>query len=231
MSLRFGHPPLARVLLGLVLLLGVACKRPETALRERRAQRVELVQTVEGMSLEEEQALVAQISEGLGVVGPEMVNGSTRVLRLRLKGGPDPDVTRGLGKTVVVSVGEGLLVGALIGSGIIVSTFTSLKITAIGTGLGGLWGLVGYGPTRFRNNQALLKEMGYLPWDLSADWEVVDQVPTLGEQRVALREGNSLNLRSFIHPLPPDQRTPEAIRRASLRAYGEALVRVLRGKQ
>ena len=224
------HPILHALFLGLSLLLAVACKRPETALRERQAQRVELVQTVEGMTPDEERALVAQVSEGLGVSGPGPGNGSTRVFRLTLKGGPNPDVTRGQGKTVLVSVGEGLLVGALIGSGVIAYTFTSVKITAIGTGLGGLWGLVGYGPQRFHNNQALLKEMGYLPWTFSAEWEVLDQVPQLGEQRIAHRDSVGLDLRPFVHPLAEGQRQTEDIRRASLRAYGEALVKALRGK-
>ena len=231
MSLRLGHPLIAQILLGLLVLLGGACKRPEVALREWRAQRVELVQTVEGMSPEEERALVAQISEGLGMTpDPAAPNGSVRVFRLMLKGGPNPDVSRGQGKTVLVSVGQGLLVGALIGSGVIVYTFTSVKITAIGTGLGGLWGLVGYGPQRFHNNQALLKEMGYLPWDFRADWEVVDQMPQLGDQRVAYRDAVALDLRPFVRPLPEGQRQPEDIRRASLRAYGEALVKALRAK-
>jgi hypothetical protein len=201
MSLRLGHPPIAHVLVGLLVLLGGACKRPEVALRERRAQRVELVQTVEGMSPEEERALVAQISEGLGMTpDPAAPNGSVRVFRLMLKGGPNPDVSRGQGKTVLVSVGQGLLVGALIGS------------------------------QRFHNNQALLKEMGYLPWDFRADWEVVDQVPQLGDQRVAYRDAVALDLRPFVRPLPEGQRQPEDIRRASLRAYGEALVKALRAK-
>jgi hypothetical protein len=223
--------PTARILSALLLVLGCACKRPETALREHRAQRVELVQTVVGMTPEEEQALVAQISAGLGVgtSGPGGKDNSTRVFRLLLKGKPNPDLSRGRGKTVAVMAGEGLLLGALFGSGAIVYTFTSLKVTALGAGLGGVLGLA-YGPTRYDQNQARLQEQGYLPWAFSAEWEVVDRVPPFGEERVAHTDNTYLDIRPFLRPLPPEQRTPADTRRASLRAYGEALVQRFRGK-
>ncbi|MDR3682742.1 MAG: hypothetical protein P4L11_03345 [Geothrix sp.] len=224
----------ALLLLGLSLALGWACKRPETALRERSVQRVELVQTVKGMTPEEERAVVAQLSEGLGVP-PEPakgVAGPSRVFRLTLEGRPNSMTGRGLGSTCAISAGLGALVGVVIpGAGLAV--WATWRSAAIAAGAGGLLGL-GYGPTWYRHNAALQQELGYLPWGFSAQWEVLERSPRLGEEVVAAsrnpplffgRHTPYLDLKPHLKPLPPESRSEAAIRQASLRAYVEALVK------
>jgi hypothetical protein len=221
------------ILLCLFLGLGGACKRPETALRERPVQRVELVQSLEGMTPVEEQALVDQLSVGMGVPAepPEPAAGPQRVFRLTLKGSPNPNSERGLGKTVLVSTGTGALMGAIL-PGLGFAVWGTVRSAAIATGVGGLLGLA-YGPTWYRDNQALLAKLGYLPWGLRAEWVVLDRRPRFGDEVVARSEvagpfGQStpiLDLRPFLQPLPAGSRSPADIRRASLKAYGEALVK------
>ncbi len=226
--------PLSRILraglIPVLLLAGMACKRPETALRERPAQRVELVQKVKGMTPEEERALVARISEGLGLPPSAEVpaGGSTRVLRLRLTGGPDPDATRGLGRTWIVSVGEGFVLGAFLASGAPGYTFTSWETTAIGGGVGVILGTA-YGPIRYRENQTRMQRYGYLPWKILAEWEVVDRGPGRGEDVVAQTRPVDLDPEPFLHPLPPGARTEAAVRAASLEAIAEALLQKVKG--
>ena len=213
-----------------LLLAGQACKRPETALRERPAQRVELVQKVKGMTPEEERALMARISEGLGLPSAAEVppGGSTRVLRLTLKGGPDPDATRGLGRTWTVSVGEGFALGAFLASGAPAYTFTSWEVTAIGGGVGAILGAA-YGPVRYRENQARMQRFGYLPWEILAEWEVVDRNQGRGEEVVARTRLVNLDPRPFLHPLPAGARTEADVRAATLEATAEALLRKVKG--
>jgi hypothetical protein len=221
-------------LLGLSLALGLACKRPETALRERPVQRVELVQTVEGMTPEEERALVARLSEGLGVP-PEPSDGAagpSRVFRLTLEGRPDPMTGRGLGSTCAISTGLGVLGGALLPSAGL-SIWATWRSAAIAAGAGGLLGL-GCGPTWYRHNAALQQELGYLPWGFSAKWDVLERRPRFGEEVVAhsgdpfLFFGHHtpyLDLKPHLKPLPAESRSEATIRQASLKAYAEALVK------
>ncbi len=213
-----------------LLLTGMACKRPETALRERPAQRVELVQKVKGMTPEEERALVARISVGLGLPPAAEVpaGGSTRVLRLTLKGGPDPDAARGLGRTWTVSVGEGFALGAFLASGAPAYTFTSWEVTAIGGGVGAILGAA-YGPVRYRENQARMQRFGYLPWGILAEWEVLDRRPGGGEDVAAHTRPANLDPRPFLHPLPAGARTEADVRAATLEATAEALLRKVKG--
>jgi hypothetical protein len=219
----------AGLLSGLLLLALSACKRPETALRERPAQRIELVQEVQGMTPLEEQALVAQLSEGLGLPSeaPDPAGGPVRIFRITLKGQPDASASWGLGKTWLASTGQGSLVGLLF------VPMGSWQAAAIGTGAGTLLG-AGYGPVRYRNNQVLLRDMGYLPWVFTADWDVLERRPSLGDSVIArgsyggLWYGSGytthLDLRPHLQPLPADKRSPDEVRQASLRAYGEALI-------
>ena len=68
------------------------------------------------MTPEEARTVVAQLAQGLGIPAdvPGRPDGPARVLRLTLKGRPNPDVGRGLGKIWWLNTGEGLLGGALI---------------------------------------------------------------------------------------------------------------------
>lgn len=225
----------AGLLIGL-LLLSSACKRPETAVRERSVQRIELVQKVQGMTPAEEQALVAQLSEGLGVPAeaPEPVAGSVRIFRITLKGRPDASESWGLGRTWAASTGTGFLVGALT---LLPVPANHLESMTIGAAAGTIMGF-GYGPFLYREKQALFESMGYLPWVFTADWEVLERRPRLGDDVIArsqhaggwpLGGGNThLDLRPHLRPLPPDKRSPDDVRQASLRAYGEALIRRFR---
>jgi hypothetical protein len=227
----------AAIFLGLSLALGVSCKRPETAARERPVQRVELMQSIAGMTPAEEKALVDQLSVGFGVPAePDEANpgaplGPQRVFRLTLKGGPNPYTERGLGKTTLFSVGYGALFGAVL-PGAVFAIWTTVRSAAIATGVGGLLGL-GYGPIWYRDNQALLQRVGYLPWGFHAEWEVLDRRPRFGDAVVARssvggpfgRVTPVLDLKPFLQPLPAESRSADDVRRASLKAYGEALTR------
>ena len=226
-------------LAGLFLALGLACKRPETALRERPVQRVELVLTAKGATPEEERTLLAQLSEGFGLppAPPEEVAGPNRVFRLTLSGAPDLMAGRGLGSTCAISAGVGALLGAVIPSAGF-AIWTTWRSAALAVGAGGLLGL-GYGPTWYKHNEALQQELGYLPWGFSAEWEVLERSPRFGEEVVACsrnppfffgRQTPYLNLRPYLKPLPPESRSEEAIRQASLRAYGEAFLEHFRKK-
>lgn len=227
---------LARVaLMGLCLTLGFACKRPETALRERPAQRVEVVLQVEGVTPEEERAVAAQLAEGLGAsveaAGPPTALG--RVFRLTLRGRPNPNAQRGLGKTVLVSTAYGALLGAL-APALGYTFWATARSAAIATGAGGLLGFA-YGPIWFNNNQDQLKALGYLPWEFNADWQVLERRPGSSDEVVASSSGPSspfmssyapiLNLKPHLKPLPPESRSAANVRQASLRAYVEALIK------
>lgn len=227
------------LLAGLLMVLGGACKRPETAVRERPVQRIELVQMVPGMTPDEEKALVAQLSQGLGIPGDtsEEGPGPVRIFRLTLKGGPNPNVGRGLGKTLLISTGSGALVGLLIPA-FGFTTWATVRSAALATGAGGLLGLA-YGPFWFKENQSLEQEMGYLPWYFIAEWDVLERRPRFGEEVVAHsgspgiffgRRTPHLDLRSTMKPLPPESRSEAEVRQASLKAYGEALVKHFRKK-
>jgi hypothetical protein len=229
---------LALALLGLTLALSLACKRPETAVRERPVQRVELIQTVKGMTPEEERALVAQLSEGFGLPPgpPEEPVGPVRVFRLTLRGGPDPMVGRGLGSTCAISAGLGVLVAAVLPA-VPLAVWATWKSAAIAAGAGGVLGL-GYGPTWYRHNAALQQELGYLPWSFTAEWQVLERSPRFGEEVVARSDRPLLfggptpylDLKPYLKPLPVDSQSEADLRQASLRAYGEALVKHFKQK-
>ncbi len=217
----------------LFFALGIGCKRPETALRQRPVQRVELVQSIEGMTPAEEKALLEQLSVGFGVpVEPlEAAPGPQQVFRLTLRGAPNPYIERSLGKTTMLSVVYGALFGAVVPA-LGYTTWATFRSAAIATGVGGLLGL-GYGPIWYRNNQALLQKLGYLPWGFIAEWEVFERRPRFGDEVVARSSSGGpfgrvtpiLDLRPFLLPLPEGSRSVAHIRQASLKAYGEALVK------
>lgn len=241
MRVSIGRSFQGGLFLSLPLLLGLACARPETALRERPVQRIELVQSVKGMTPDEEKAVVAQLAEGLGLPSEpsDPAAGSIRVFRLTLRGQPDAMAGAGLGKTLLVSTGTGALVGALIPAAALM-IWTTWRSAAIATGVGGLLGL-GYGPIWYEHNEALLKEVGYLPWGFIADWEVLERRPGQGEEVVAVRRSlrpwgfgratPHLDLKPHLPALPPEARTEAEVRQASLKAYVEALVKYLKQKE
>jgi hypothetical protein len=138
---------------------------------------------------------------------------------------------RGLGKTCLVSTGLGVLAGALLPAvgGAVWATWRSAAIAA---GTGGLLGL-GYGPTWYKRNEALQQQVGYLPWDFTAEWEVLERRSGRADEVVA-RSGNVppffgyrtpiLDLKPYLKPLPTESRSEVDVRQASLKAYVEALV-------
>jgi len=223
---------MSSLLVGMPILLGLGCKRPETAFRERPVQAIELVQAVPGMTPAEEQALVAQLTEGLGVTAAAPGTGPIRIFRLTLKGAPNLHAQRGLGTSMLVSTGTGALIG-LLAPALGFTFWTTVESAAIATGAGGLLGLA-YGPIWHWDNQALVKEKGYLPWTFTAEWEVLERGPANPEQTVASsdhgpaapggRHAPRLDLRPFLQTLPEDRRSEAEIRQASLKAYGQALI-------
>lgn len=219
---RPSHALLALLLLPL-LVLGTACKRPETALREQPIHGVELILKVDGATPEEEQALKAQLAEGFGVpvAPPEPLPVPYRVFRLTLQGGRNAYEQQGLMSTWAATAGTGLLAGGLLP---LYAGAFGLPAVPIGAGLGLLGGLA-YGPSHYASNQAQLKEMGYLPWTFRSDWEVLERNPAPLEQVIARQNGAYLDYRPYVRPLPPGVRTEAAARQASLRAYAEALAK------
>jgi hypothetical protein len=193
---------------------------------------VELVQSIEGMTPAEEKALLDQLSVGFGVPAEPLdaAPGPQQVFRLTLKGAPNPYTQRGLATTTLISASYGALFGAVLPA-LGFTYWATFRSAAIATGVGGLLGL-GYGPIWYRNNQALLQKLGYLPWGFIAEWEVLERRPRFGDAVVARtgaggpfgRSTPVLDLRPFLQPLPEGSRNVDDIRRASLKAYGEALV-------
>ncbi len=215
----------------MALLLSVllaACKSPETALRERPVQRVELVLKVDGATPEEERAMSAQLAAGMGVpVDPAAEpTGSFRVFRLTLEGHKNPYESRGFGATWAATAGTGTLYGALVPG---MAGGVGLAAMPIGAGLG-LIGGVAYGPAHYANNQALLKKLGYLPWVFDATWEVLERNPPPLESVVASRRHAYLDLRPHLQPLPEGDRSEAAARKASLLAYVDALLKLFQKK-
>lgn len=214
----------------MLLLTGLACKRPEVALRERPAQRLECVPNLKGATAEEAAVLSAELARGLGLPAgaPEAAAGApVRVLRVTLVGGPNPAESWGKGKTCLVSLGAGTLAGGLLGSGIpFFVTPTSWKGPGIGAAVGLLVGAV-VGPIEYRRNQATLRELGYLPWRVRARWEVVDR--GAGRETVAARSREViLDLRPALHPVLEGPGRAEAARQENLVACAADLARRIR---
>jgi hypothetical protein len=207
----------------LLPLLLLACKSPETALRERPVQRLELVMKVDGATPEEEKAVATQLAAGLGVPvdPPAEFPGAYRVFRLTLKGHKNPYENRGLGATWAATAGTGTLYGALVPT---YGGAIGLAAVPIGAGLG-LIGGVAYGPSHYAGNQALLKKLGYLPWVFDATWEVLERNPPPLESVVARQDHAYVDIRPHLQPLPEEERSEAAARKASLRAYVEALLK------
>jgi len=152
-----------------------------------------------------------------------------------LKGKPNPSANRSLGKTWVVSTCSGILIGAFL-SAVGGAVWATWRSAAIAGGAGGLLGF-GYGPVWYQKNQALLKELGYLPWHFTAEWEVQERRPGLPDEVIAgsrnapppfVHQTPHLDLRPHLKPLPPESRSQADIRQTNLRAYGEALVKRIR---
>jgi len=237
MTLAHGRTLACWLSMGLAGLLLSACRKPETVLRERPVQRVELVQTVRGMTPQEDQDFVAEVAAGLGLAETfqPLPGGPTRVLRIELTGGPSSQVGRGFGMTLLISTGTGALVGALLPC-FAWTYWQTLRSAAIATAAGGLLGLA-YAPTWYQDHQRQLRELGYLPWGFRATWTVLERQPDRTENILARSESYYWNsgtpspsLRSHLRPLPAETRTPADIRQASLSAYAKALVQHFREK-
>lgn len=224
-----------RCLSGLVFLLGLlpalACARPEVVLRERPAQRVEVTARIQGMTAGETAALGTELAGDLAAelgLSPETPGGSpVRVLRVTLRGGPDPAESWGKGRTWLATMAGGTVFGALLGGGGPYGPApTSWKGPGIGAAVGLLAGAI-LGPFEYEWNQATLRTLGYLPWRIRAHWEVLDRVPT-GETVVARSGDVLLELRPYLHPVPEGPGHLAAVRRENLSACVAVLARRIR---
>ncbi len=185
--------------MGLCLVLGMACKCPETAVRERPVQRVELIQTVNGMTPEEERAVLAQLVERLGLPTDSSAQTAEpiRVFRLTLSGRPDSMMGRGLGSTCLVSTGLGVLAGALLPCvGGRYGPPGDPRPSPQAPGVFWAWGTAPPGTGTMR---PLQQQMGYLPWDFTAEWEVLERRSRLADKVVA-RSGNVPPFFGHRHP-------------------------------
>lgn len=209
------------------LLSALDCARPETVLRERPAQRIEVVPKLKALTSEEADALSADLARNLGLpteTPAESTGAPVRVLRVTLRGGPNPAESWGEGKTCLVSLGEGALFGGLLGSGIPFYVMpTSWKGPGIGTAVGLVFGAI-VGPIEYRRNQATLRELGYLPWRVWAQWEVLDRAG--GRESVAARSRDvPLDLRPHLHPVPDGPGRVGRARQENLTACAAELAR------
>jgi hypothetical protein len=214
----------------LLLVGGAACTRPEAALRKRPAQGIEVVSDLKGVPAGEAQVLASQVAEGLGLplsAPPAVGTGSVRVLRITLSGGPNPAEHWGRARTCLAHLGGSTLLGGFLGSGIPFFVMpTSWKGPGIGAAVGLVTGAIA-GPLAYQKNQATLRALGYLPWSIRAQWNVLDREG--GRETEAARPRDEfLDLRPYLHPVPEGPDKAVAVRRENLSACATALARRLR---
>ncbi len=235
MPRRPGLPVLHAILLVVAwfgLGAGTGCARPDVVLKQRPAQRVELLQNVNGMTADEASALVSRIEADMGIPAspqPPGDGGGFRVIRIRLHGGPDRTLHWGLGRTWLASMGVGALAGAVAGSGGPYAGPGTWTGPEIGAGLGLVLGTV-YGPVVYRDKLETLQELGYLPWKINVSWEVLDRQGSTREDVAARSSRKFLDLRPFVRPVPEGPDRAAAVRRMNLQACAKALVAMVRGK-
>lgn len=216
--------------MALLVFGGTACTRPETALRRRPAQGIEIVSDLKGVPADEAKALVAQVAEDLGLP-PEAPlaagTGSVRVLRVTLRGGPNPAEKWGGVRTCLAYLGGSTLLGGFLGSGLPIFMMpTSWKGPGIGAAVGLVTGAIA-GPLVYHRNQATLRTLGYLPWSIRAQWQVLDREGGR-ETRASSSRDEFLDLRPFLHPVPEGPGKAVAVRRENLSACAAALAQRLR---
>ncbi|MDP2875546.1 MAG: hypothetical protein Q8O00_05125 [Holophaga sp.] len=215
----------------LLLLAGIACRRPVSILREKPIQGVQVF--VESATLEpgsikgESKADIAtgtRLAQGLKakLLGNDPVPG--RTLRVQVESlRRNPYQSRGLFASWMLDLGGGAAVGALIGSGAGFG-FTSLEITAAGAGVGTIVGFF-HGPVHFKANREFIKNMGYLPWNLRGKWLVEEWIPPAPPKELASGILPVLDLRPFLTRLSPEELSDDSkVRKECLRAYEDALL-------
>ncbi len=222
---------LAWLLLPLAFL---ACRKPESALRERPMGTVEVVvqdsvlppEIDPSVKRAYEREAGLRLAKGLNL--PLLVpgqSGSEAVLQVFVKSlKPSPYLGRGMGSTALYDMGVGALFGAFVGSGVIVYQFTSPQATAAGAAVGGLCGLV-MGPGHHKANRQLQKELGYLPWAGGFRWVLLERPRRGPSLKLASGEWQALNPKPFLDPLSPEEATdPVRVRRSCLNAYADAIL-------
>lgn len=208
----------------------LACKRPEVALKEGPVAGIRYSQkgAPQNALTEDPIAGGTLLAEGLAVPlntpsTPPL--GRTLCVEIDTQR-PNVYEGRGLATTWLIQVGVTSLLGAYFanGGGYAPPVHWSPETTAIGLSVGAAVGFT-FGPVSFRANQAMVQEMGYLPWTFSGKWRVME-AKTKGPA-VEIAEGPLpyLDLSPFMKPLPPQEaKDPAKVRQACLLAYEAALL-------
>ena len=216
----------------LILIPCIACRRPESVLRERPVQGVSFfIPAVPDQPAPAANSSMptpvagAHLAQGLGV--PLLASDSAlpgRTLRVRVKAHRRSEYQgKGLAGTWLMDVGGGAFVGAFTWGGI-------FPLDIAGAGVGALAGLC-YGPAHFLSNRATTRELGYLPWNLQGEWLVEEWIPPSSPKAIASGKLPSLDLKPFLPRLAPEEGPEDSrIRQECLIAYENALVKYLEKK-
>jgi len=215
----------------LAMALGLqGCKRPEVALKEAPVVGVRYVQKGAPANALSEDPIAAgtRLAEGLAVpLNSAALPSAGRTLCVEIDTQrPSVYEGRGLATTWLIQVGVGSLLGAYFanGGGYAPPVHWSPETTAIGLSVGAAVGFT-FGPVSFRANQALVQEMGYLPWSFSGKWRVVEAKPKGPAVEIAEGPLPFLDLAPFLKPLAPaEAKDPVKVRQACLLAYEDALL-------
>lgn len=215
----------------LAMTLGLlGCKRPEVALKESPVAELRYVQRGSPANAHSEAPFAGgtRLAEGLAVpLNSASLPATGRTLWVEIDTQrPNVYEGRGLATTWLIHVGMGSLLGAYFanGGGYAPPVHWSPETTAIGLSVGAAVGFT-FGPVAFRTNQAIAQEMGYLPWNFSGKWRVVETKAKGPAVEIAEGPLPFLDLAPFLKPLAPaEAKDPVKVRQACLVAYEDALL-------
>ena len=202
-----------------VLILALGCNLPGTAMVSPWDQPFEAVEVILPNPAEA-QAMAASLGRRLGVPVYDARLGTRRSLRLKATLNDLSTWQGSLSRTLLTHGGVGGLIG--LGSA---TQFASITLsTAEKTGAVGLVLGLGWGLHVFLAGQDEFRRLGYYPaYCALMTLEVVSHDETGRYGTIARTPHLDLDVRPYLKPLPPEARTPAAIRKASLDAYTEAL--------